>query len=575
MAPAIEAKIPILIRNTFEPTHEGTKIFHHLSENTQRRESTVCGFTTVDGISLLNLEGTGMIGVPGIAHRLFGALKSAGVSVLFIAQASSEHSICFAIKTVFALKAKEAIEKNFFYEMKHKFVNHIRIIDECSIIAAIGESMSHMPGVSGLFFGALGGAAVNILSISQGCDERNISAVVYTKDTTRALRAVHAAFLLSSLDISIGVVGTGRVGSALLQTLLEQLQILSSRFGLKIRVRGIANSRNMILGEDITEVLKGKMAFFGDGQSTNGSKVKKSHSNISLQDLEATMAAQEDDRIPTDLTIFTDHLRGGSTPHSIIIDTTTSAEVARLHPFWLQQGCHVVTANKRSLSKGLDLYNAVFNAARSANRMFMSEVTIGASLPIRTTLNDILCSGDAVHAIVGIMSVSLGVILTDICDEGKSFSDAVVSTFKRGLFEDDPFVDLEGTEAAEKLLILAREMGIPLRLEDIEIEPLARRQEVVSWTNLGDMFQQEDEYMRRRAEAAKQKGCTLRYVQRIECSPPAELGYYVKSNCKVSVKLEEVPLGSMHAMVRGPVYHFSFHTERFAQNPLIIQVPFI
>lgn len=573
MAPAIEARIPIMIRNTFEPAHEGTRIFHHLSENAQRRESAVCGFTTVDGISLLNLEGTGMIGVPGIAHRLFGSLKAAGVPVLFIAQASSEHSICFATKSTHALKAKESIEKNFFYEMKHGFVNDIRIINDCSIIAAIGESMSHMPGVSGLFFGALGGAAVNILSISQGCDERNISAVVYTNQATRALRAAHAAFLLSSLDISIGLVGTGRVGSALLQTLLEQMGIISSRFGLKIRIRGIANSRNMLLGEDISDSLKEKMTFFGESLSTT-SKVKKSHSNVSLQDLEATLACHEDGCEPTDLSSFAKHLQSGSTPHSIIIDATTSGDVAQLHPKWLRDGCHVVTANKRSISKDLNLYNAVFNAARGANRMFMSEVTIGASLPIRTTLNDILCSGDAIHAIVGIMSVSIGVILTDICDDGKSFSDSVESTFKRGLFEDDPFVDLEGTEAAEKLLILAREMGIPLQLEDITIEPLAIRRSVTSWVNCEDVFVGEDEALQKRALNAKEKGCTLRYIQRIECSPPAQLGHFSQTEYKASVKLEEVPLGSMHAMVKGPVYHFSFHTERFAQNPLIIQVMF-
>ena len=249
------AKIPIYIRNTFEPEFKGTRIYLPPEKGQNIRERSVCGFTTVDNIALLNLEGTGMIGVPGIANRLFGALKNANISVMFIAQASSEHSICFATKSSSATKAKQAIEEAFFYEMKHGYVSDLRIIDNCSIIAAVGDSMSHVPGVSGIFFGALGGASVNILSISQGCDERNIAAVVYTKDSTKALRAVHSAFWLSSLEVSVAIVGVGRVGSALLKALIDNLSLLSKRFDLKIKIVAIANSKKMILAEDLTPAL--------------------------------------------------------------------------------------------------------------------------------------------------------------------------------------------------------------------------------------------------------------------------------------------------------------------------------
>eukprot|EP01035_Chromulina_nebulosa_P021211 gene21211-27476_t len=189
MAPAILDKIPIYIRNTFAPSHPGTKIFLPPIKGQVLREHSVCGFTTVDGIALLNIEGTGMIGVPGIAHRLFGALKAANISVMFIAQASSEYSICFATKEIHVESAKKAISEAFFYELKQGLISNIRIISKCAIIAAVGESMSNTPGVSGIFFGALGDASVNILSISQGCDERNISAVVYASEATKALRA--------------------------------------------------------------------------------------------------------------------------------------------------------------------------------------------------------------------------------------------------------------------------------------------------------------------------------------------------------------------------------------------------
>jgi predicted amino acid-binding ACT domain protein len=240
------------------------------SQEVKVRERAVCGFTTVDHISLLNIEGTGMIGVPGIAHRLFGALSTYNISVMFIAQASSEHSICFATHTIYADRACEAIQHAFFYELKQKYISAIRVVNSCSIIAAVGESMCHMPGVAGLFFGALGDASINVLSISQGCDERNLSAVVYTKDATRALRAVHSAFWLSSLELSIGIVGTGRVGSALLQTLLANLTMLESRLGLRVKIRGVANSRKMLLGEDLTGSLREILTYFGPSNASTG-----------------------------------------------------------------------------------------------------------------------------------------------------------------------------------------------------------------------------------------------------------------------------------------------------------------
>lgn len=568
MSPAILSKIPIYIKNTFDPNHEGTRIYLSPEKGLNIRERSVCGFTTVDNISLLNLEGTGMIGVPGIAHRLFGALKVANISVLFIAQASSEHSICFATTTSTAQKAKLAIEEAFFYELKQSLVSDIQVINDCSIIAAVGDRMSDLPGVSGLFFGALGGASINILSISQGCNERNISAVVSSKDATKALRAVHSAFWLSSLDISVGIIGTGRVGSALIQTLLEQNEILSKRFDLKINILGVANSQKMILGDDLTASLKTKMSVFSND---NFDVMKKSHSNVSLKDLENVMSSQNSDSQNTDLEIFLSHLKSGSTPHVILIDASTSKVVANLHPFWLKSGCHVVTANKRALASNLDLYNEVFSSARSNKKMYMSEVTIGASLPIRTTLNDILCSGDAVHSILGLMSVSAGVVLTDICENGLTFSEAVQKTYSQGLFEDDPFADLEGTEACEKLLILARDMGIPMNKADIFVENLARRKNVLSWNSLDDIFSEENKIFAEKALLAKSHNSTLRYIQRIECIPPIELGKTI-GKVKASIKLEEVPLDSPLAKVKGAVYFFSFHTERYQQHPLIIQV---
>lgn len=658
MAPAIMSKIPIFIRNTFDPKHPGTRIYlspheQPLSSASEKlsgtarqstaRERSVCGFTTVDDISLLNIEGTGMIGVPGIAHRLFGALKNANISVMFIAQASSEHSICFATKGSLAKKAKLAIEEAFYYELKQQFITCIRLVNECSIIAAVGEGMSHLPGVSGLFFNALGGAKINVLSISQGCDERNISAVVYSKDATKALNAVHAAFWLSSFEITIGILGTGRVGSALLQTIIEQSEVLRSRFNLHIKIRGILNSRKMLLSEDLSQIIHDKLVALEEMNTTNGSDpapiganndspssnigngsvvmptgvryhsgsdyVKKSRSNLSLKELDVEFSTSPspsstrkstpvvptstvvtpiatDEVVDSNLGHFLEHLQGGTIPHTILIDATTSHDIASHHPQWLKQGFHIVTANKRAIaSNTLPLFESLLEAIHTSQRMYMSEVTIGASLPIRTTLSDILISGDRVHSVVGIMSVSMNTVLTKIYDEGKSFAQAVRETHATGLFEDDPLVDLHGHEVAEKLLILSRDLGYMLTLQDIEIEslllPSSQHSAKIDWKNITDSdFEAENAFFLAKAQQAKANNCTLRYIQRIECYPPAELGgcnghcvnSHGGSKIKATVKLEEVPLDSPHALVKGAVYHFSFHTDRYAQNPLVVQV---
>jgi aspartate kinase len=653
MAPAIMAKIPIYIRNTFAPQDLGTKIANPINAGPDqdlslRKTNCVCGFSSVDDISLVNMEGSGMIGVPGIAHRLFGALKAASVSVMFIAQASSEYSICFAIKSSAEETAKKAIEEAFFYELNTTNGSNMRFIRECSIIAAVGENMTHMPGVSGVFFGALGNAGVNVLSISQGCDERNISAVVYARDATRALRAVHAAFWLSALGLSIGIVGTGRVGSAVIQSLLEQTAILEKRYQIKVDIRGVINSRNMILGEDLSEVLTEKLArdhasaqersnppsrtfslsglasevdgpheehpignmggLITPSSKTNSSEVlseealaahnisvdlqssprsfsgerpkglPRSHSNTSLHDLEKAMCETDNESLSpetSDLDSFFKHITAAPTPHCIIIDCTASGDVAMLHPKWLNGGAHIVTANKQAICNDLSTYNSVYKAARLNSRMYMSEVTIGAAIPVKTTLNDLLSSGDAIKSIQAVMSVSVNYVMSSMCEEGLTFSESLQRTHERGIFETNHFEDLSGTESAQKILVLSRELGIPLSYDDIHIEAIAKDRHVQDWKNVANSgeFAAEDAYYAKLVAEAKSRNCTLRYVQKLDLDPAAEIGFdYDVGSCKAYVKLEEIPLTAPHA-VQGTIYHFAFHTARYAQSPLVIQGP--
>lgn len=578
MEPAIAESIPIFIRNTFKPSHPGTRIYALSGTSTANkiREKAVCGFTTVDNISLVNIEGTGMIGVPGVAHRVFGALHAANVPVMFIAQASSEHNICFATDHSYAEQAQKSVEEAFFYELKNGSLSKITVIEDCTIVAAVGESMSNMTGVSGLFFGALGDAAVNVVSISQGCDERTIAAVVKTAEATRALRAVHAAFWFSSVDVSIGIIGTGRVGSALLLNLLNQVELLGNRLGLNIKIRGVCNSRKMWLGDDLSSQLMDVLSYFNPNQNAGlGRKRSNSmkDSRTSFQKIQECMLCEGVNREDTDIVKFIEHIRSGPTPHNIIVDTSCSHEVAQMHPYILRSRAHIVTANKRAIASSLELYNAVFEEVRASHQCYMSEVTIGASLPIRTTLSDILCSGDAVYAIVGIMSVSVNMILTAVFEEGVSFTTALQRTYDQGLFEEDAFADLEGVDAGEKVLIMGRELGIPLHMKDVDIMPLAPTRDIPDWRNIQGLFDREDAYIAQRVEKARANNCTLRYVQRIECDPPAELGgRYGAIKVKASVQLEEVPMDSILAMARGAVYNFCFHTDRYSQSPLIVQV---
>ena len=239
---------------------------------------------------------------------------------MYIAQASSEHSICFATKSVSTELAKVAVEEAFFYELKQGLVTRIRVIEDCSIIAAVGESMSNMPGVSGIFFGALGDARINVLSISQGCDERNISAVVYGRDATRALRAVHSAFWLSSLDLSIGIVGTGRVGSAVLQAIMEQIQMLTERFGISLNIRGIANSKKMLLGTNLVEELKSKMINLPDTSSLERQPLgglRRAHSNDFLQNISNAFQQDGPGKTPVNMDAFLNHVQSGN-PSTLI-----------------------------------------------------------------------------------------------------------------------------------------------------------------------------------------------------------------------------------------------------------------
>src|SRR4051812_8739469 len=314
MAPAVGRGIPIWIRNTFAPEKQGSLICAKPDS-----KLPVKGITSIENIAMVNVEGAGMIGVPGTAHRLFGALREEGISVILISQGSSEHSICCAIPGIEAERAARVVAAAFDREVKEGQIQSIQIDQGLAILAVVGDGMAGLPGVSGKVFNALGSAGVNVHAIAQGASERNISVVVDGKDATRALRAVHSGFYLSPHTVSIGLIGPGAVGRVLLDQIAAETERLRSEFKLDLRVRGLMTSRKMLLSEQGIDLAKWKPAL----------------------DASAT---------PADIGKFVEHLHVDHLPHTVILDCTADEGVAKHYADWLRAGIHVVTPNKKANS---------------------------------------------------------------------------------------------------------------------------------------------------------------------------------------------------------------------------------
>jgi aspartokinase/homoserine dehydrogenase 1 len=530
MAPAVNKGIPIWIRNTFKPEIPGTRI-HALAqsdeESTVKPAFTVKGIATIDGMALVNLEGTSMIGVPGIANRLFGALRESGVSVVLISQGSSEHSICFAVPEPQADRARDAVEQAFFAERHHGQIQTIDVTRNCAILAVVGDHMAGVPGVASTFFQALGGAGVNIRAIAQGSSERNISAVIDTADATRAVRAVHAGFYLSPQTISVGIIGAGVVGGALLEQLGEQIAHLCDDHGIDLRVRAIGTSQWMWTDDRALDPAQWKDA----------------------------------ERQPIDVDRFADFVQTDAVPHAVIVDATASDEIAEHYGEWLDHGIHVVTPNKRAGSGALDRLQEIRASGRRSGAHFLYETTVGAGLPIIQTLRDLIQTGDEVRSIEGIFSGTLA-YLFNLLDGSTPFSEIVRQAKAKGYTEPDPRDDLSGTDVARKLVILGREIGLPLELDDVEVESLVPAElqggSVESFLERVSML---DEPMQERFREAAAADEVLRYVGAIDA----------EGNARVS--LRRYPATHPFGRIRLTDNIVEFRTRRYDENPLVVQGP--
>jgi len=524
LVPAVARDIAVIVRNTFRPELPGTRL------STERRlDPPVKGLSIQPRMAVLNIEGNGLIGVPGVAERVFGALGAAGVSVVMISQGSSEHSICCVLPAADAARAEQALRRTFAEALRERLIDDIRVETGIAVLAAVGEGMSGQPGVAARLFHHLARAGVNVRAIAQGASERNLSVAIAEHDAARALRAVHAGFWLSAQTVSLGVIGPGNVGRALLAQLAAALPRLRSEAQLDLRLRGIANSRQQWR----TEAGIDPRAW-----------------------LDAPGASE-----PLDLDAFIAHLDAEHLPHRVLIDCSGNDAIAERYPEWLRRGVHLITPAKHAGSGPLARYRAIRAASTHSGARFRYEASVGAGLPVIQTLRDLLDTGDRLRAVEGVLSGTLS-YLCNRYDGSQPFSALLREAHALGYTEPDPRDDLGGVDVARKLVILAREAGQALELGDVRVESL-----VPATLMQGDgraflaAAEALDAPMAARLAQARASNGVLRYVARFDAAGEAEVG------------LRILPREHVFAHLQSTDNSIRFQTDRYHANPLVVQGP--
>ena len=429
--PVMTKNIPVWIKNTFSPEDPGTVI-----ENIPSGDGDIIrGISSINNIALISLEGSGMVGVPGFSKRLFEALAQAQINVILITQGSSEHSICVGIDSAKSDQAKSVVDEAFSVEIALQKVEPLDLEKDLSILALVGENMKSHPGISGKMFGALGRNGVNVRAIAQGSSERNISAVISTADVRKALNVLHEEFFETTYkQVNLFITGTGNVGGKLLAQLKQQQQYLAEHLRLQIRVVGLANSRKMLISED----------------------------GIDLDNWTELLA----NAVPANLEAFTDTMIKRNLRNTVFVDITASDKVPSVYEKLLRKSLSIVACNKIAASSAFANYKKLKDLAREFNCRFLFETNVGAGLPVIGTLNDLLGSGDKVNRIEAVLSGTLNFVFNNY-DGTKPFAEVVRQAQDEGYTEPDPRLDLSGKDVMRKIMILARETGEKMEMEDI------------------------------------------------------------------------------------------------------------
>ena len=526
--PVMQKNIPVWIKNTFDPAHAGTIIKNESSAD----KNFIRGISSIKDICLLNLEGSGMVGIPGFSKRLFDALAKKQINIILITQSSSEHSICVGVNLQDAHLAKIAVDAEFEEEINTQKVEPLIIEKDVSILALVGEQMKSHPGVSGKMFGVLGRNGINVRAIAQGSSEKNISAVIATQDVAKAINVLHEEFFETSYkQVNVYMAGAGNVGGKLIEQIKKQFPYLQATLRLQINIVGIANSKKQLINAE----------------------------GIDLSNWREQLAAAPAGNITNYVnTILDNNLR-----NSIFVDVTAHQTVSDVYMQLLGKAVSVVACNKIACSSPYEHYAKLKSLAREFNAAFLFETNVGASLPIIGTLNDLIRSGDNINRIEAVLSGTLNYVFNNY-DGSIPFSKIVRQAQAEGYTEPDPRLDLGGTDVMRKIMILAREAGHKIEMTGITNETfLPTSCFNGSVEDFYTEMEKQEAHFKKIYEAAAANKCKLKFVA----------SFQINADRKGTAKV-----GLQHIEPSSDFYHLYgkdnlvlFYSMRYPELPLVVK----
>jgi len=526
LQPLIEDNIPVYIKNTFKDKDEGTCI----SNSTKlKNDEIVKGISHIENISIINFEGSGMIGVPGFSKRFFEALSTNMINVIMITQASSEFSICIAVDSNDANLAKDVIDNEFQFEISQKRINSAQVESNLSNIAIVGDKMKNKKGVSGKLFGALGRNNINVRAIAQGASERNISIIIDKNDTTKALNSLHESFFEKDYkDVHLFITGIGNVGGFLVEQIKNQKIYISKTLGLNLKVLGIANSKKMLISENEIDLNNWKELLDKSQEISNSKAFQKKIIEFNLR-------------------------------NSLFIDNTASDIIPITYNEYLKNGVGIVTCNKIANSGSLSNYLELKNLSREFNSPFLFETNVGAALPVINTLNNLVNSGDKINKIEAVLSGTLNYIFNNF-QKKDTFHEIVSKAIELGYTEPDPKIDLCGIDVSRKILILARESGVNIEFDDVKANHFLPKESIESKSvsEFLNSLKNNSKHFNKLLDEANKKNCRLKFVARLE-------------NGIASVGLESIPADHPFYNLVGSDNITVFYTSRYKDSPLVIK----